>query len=386
MSSIKVLLPDGGGTQTLPIAKSLFKKKYEVHLFYRNSLTYGSHTRYASKKVQSPPVSDEMVYLAFLESYIKKNSIDVIIPMSDPTAELISKHKESLARICRFISPDYKIFMTGYDKNLLMHVCKENGFPHPRTVDLESEDISQIPDSIFPAILKPNITTGGRGMKILYNRAELERVYEDNVKQFGACHLQEYIDQGGRQLKVELFLDENQDLINSSVIHKIRFYPITGGSSCFNVSIQDDPVVDLCYEVCKKIKWTGFVDLDLIEDPKDGVAKIMEINPRIPACIGSAIDSGVDYASLIVDASLGKQLESYDYVPGKQLRHFGFDFLWFLKSKDRFRARPGWFRFFSRGHAFQDLSIADPLPFIFGSLGNMKKLTNADFRKTKKSR
>jgi len=386
MKGIKVLLPDGGGTQALPIARSLYKKKYEVHLFYRQNLTYGSHTRYASRKVQSPSVSDETEYLEFLESYIKKNAIDVIVPMSDPTAELISKHKESLSGICRFLSPDYEIFMTGYDKNLLMQVCKENNYPHPRTIDLASEDISSVPDSFFPAILKPNITTGGRGMKILHSRAELEGIYEENVKQFGACHLQEYIDQGGRQLKVELFLDENQKLINSSVIHKIRFYPVAGGSSCFNVTIQDDPVVELCYQVCKKIGWTGFVDLDLIEDPRDGVAKIMEINPRIPACIGSAVDSGVDYGNLIVDASLGRETESYDYIPGKQLRHLGFDILWFLKSKDRFRARPGWFRFFSRGHAFQDLSIKDPLPFIFGSLGNLKKLSSAEFRSSKKSR
>jgi hypothetical protein len=85
-----------------------------------------------------------------------------------------------------------------------------------------------------------------------------------------------------------------------------------------------------------------------------------------------------------VDASLGKELEPYEYVPGKQCRHFGFDFLWMLKSKDRFRAQPGWFRFFSKGHAFQDLSIWDPMPFIYGSLGNMVKLTNSDFRKAKK--
>ena len=184
---------------------------------------------------------------------------------------------------------------------------------------------------------------------------------------------------------MELFLDEDQQLINSSVIHKIRYYPVSGGSSCFNVTIRDDAAVELCYQVSRKIKWIGFVDFDLIEDPKDGVAKIMEINPRIPACVRSAVDSGVDYGSLIVDAALGRKLEPYTYVPGAQCRHFGFDFLWFLKSRDRFRTRPAWFRYCTRGHRFQDLSLADPLPFIYGSLGNMKKLTNPEFRKAKKS-
>ena len=132
-----------------------------------------------------------------------------------------------------------------------------------------------------------------------------------------------------------------------------------------------------------KISWIGFADFDLIEDPKDGIMKIMEINPRVPACLKSAVDSGIDYGNMIVDASMGREPEHYDYHPGKQCRHLGFDFLWFLKSKDRFKAQPSWFNFLNRNQAFQDFSFADPLPFIYGSLSNIKKLTSENFRKSK---
>ena len=47
----------------------------------------------------------------------------------------------------------------------------------------------------------------------------------------------------------------------------------------------------------------------------------MELNPRIPACIKSAIESGADYATLIADASLGLPLVYSNYIPGHQLRH-----------------------------------------------------------------
>ena len=379
----KVLLLDGGGTQTLPIAKSLYKKGHEVHIFFLHKLNYGSVTRYAHKKIQTHAVKNESAYMVFLKDYIKKNAIDVLIPMSDPTAELLSKNKESLSLLCRFVAPDYETFMKGYDKNLLMNVCREHGFPHPRTVDLAVTELPTIPDSMFPAIIKPNLTTGGRGMKILKNKEELELVYENNVMEYGDCHLQEFVASGGRQFKVELFVDENQNLINSSVIHKIRYYPVSGGSSCFNVTVTEDTLVKICYEVLVKISWLGFADFDLIEDPKDGVIKIMEINPRVPACLKSAVDSGIDYGNLIVDASMGRELQQYDYHPGKQCRHLGFDFLWFLKSKDRFKAQPSWFNFLNRNQAFQDFSFGDPLPFIYGSLSNIKKLTSEDFRKSK---
>ncbi len=379
----KVLLLDGGGTQTLPIAKSLYKMGHEVHIFFQHKLNYGSVTRYAYKKIQTHSVKNEAEYMPYLKDYIAKNEIDVLIPMSDPTAEFLSKHKESLTQLCRYVAPDYETFMKGYDKNLLMNVCREHGFPHPRTFDMETTEISSIPDSMFPAILKPNLTTGGRGMKILNSREELELVYENNVAEYGQCHLQEYIASGGQQLKVELFVDEKQNLIASSVMHKIRFYPVSGGSSCFNVTVSDDSLVKICHEVLVKISWVGFADFDLIEDPKDGIRKIMEINPRVPACLKSAVDSGIDYGNLIVDASMGRELQHYDYHPGKQCRHLGFDVLWFLKSKDRFRAQPSWFNFLNRNQAFQDFSFGDPLPFIYGSLSNIKKLTSENFRKSK---
>lgn len=379
----KVLLLDGGGTQTLPIAKSLFKDGYEVHIFFTHKFSYGPATRYKTKRIQSPSINDETDYTIFFEAYVKDNSIDVVIPMSDPSAQFLSKNKHQFLSFCRFIAPDYDTFLTGYDKNKLMKVCQENDFPMPKTIDLMLTDVSGIDESFFPAIIKPNLTTGGRGMKILNSKNEMENVFESNVKKFGPCHLQEFIKPGGRQFKVELFLDESHKLINSSVIDKIRYYPVSGGSSCFNVSVRDDKIVEICYQVLVKIGWIGFADFDLIEDPRDGVFKIMEINPRIPACIRSVIESGIDYGKLIVDSSMGRRVETYEYIPGKQLRHLGFDFLWLLSSKDRFHTHPGWFRFFKGKHYFQDLSLKDPLPFFYGSWGNMKKIFDASFRESK---
>lgn len=380
-----VLLLDGGGTQTLPIAKSIHKKGHILHIFYSHKLSYGYATRYASYKVKSPSISDEANYYRFLTDYLVKNSIEVVIPLSDPSALVLSKYKKELMKITRFVSPDYDVFMKGYDKNQLMTVCRENGFPHPITIDLATNHISGITESIFPAILKPNLTTGGRGMKILNCRKDLEQVYEKNVNEFGPCHLQELVAAGGRQYKVELYLNTEHQLLNASVIDKQRFYPVTGGSSCFNMTVIDDAVVEICYSVLKKIGWVGFADFDLIEDPKDGIFKIMEINPRIPACVKSAVESGIDYGNIIVDSSMGRELMQYSYIPGKQLRHLGFDILWFIKSKDRFRTKTSWFNFLNRNQSFQDFSFSDPLTFIYGTIGNIKKMSNEDFRKSKNS-
>jgi predicted ATP-grasp superfamily ATP-dependent carboligase len=183
---------------------------------------------------------------------------------------------------------------------------------------------------------------------------------------------------------VEIFIWEGK-VINSTAIYKMRFYPEKGGSSCFNQAVERDDLVELCADVLKEIKWEGFADFDLIEDPRDKVIKLMEINPRIPACIKVSFKSGVDFAENIVNASLGLPVEKYTFKPGAYLRYFGLDLLWFIKSDQRFKTKPSWFKaFLSSRHYYQDGSLTDPKPFIFGTLGGLLKQLNPQFRASKK--
>ena len=109
----------------------------------------------------------------------------------------------------------------------------------------------------------------------------------------------------------------------------------------------------------------------------------MEINPRTPASIRSVYKSGLDFATMIADLTLGKPLREYHYNPGKSLRHLGFDVLWFLNSPNRFSFRPSWFNFFGRNLYYQDWLWGDTWAFLCGTLGNLKKQMNPEFRKSK---
>ena len=182
---------------------------------------------------------------------------------------------------------------------------------------------------------------------------------------------------------MQVFIDPRDGKTYSSVIHKQRFYPEKGGSSSCNMTIADDKTAQMCISILKDINWEGFADFDLIEDPKDGVLKVMEINPRIPACIKSAILSGMDYGTMIADVSLGKPSKEYTYKPGQKLRHIGFEMLWFKYSKNRWKTKPCWFNWIDPKLSFQDFSWRDPLPFFYGTWGNIKKQRNPEFQKEK---
>ena len=387
----KVLILDGGAAHAMAIAECLKKSGYGVAVICDDKNEYGYHTKFADERYLGVD-SHKKEYAEFMLEFLKEHKFDVLIPTSDTAAEFMSFHKEELEQLTGVLMPERGVFEKGYDKNNLMTVCRENGFPHPQTIDLKGLEVDKLHefDRVeglknfpYPGLLKPNLTSGGRGMTLVNSIEELLKVYPAIHDQYGECHLQQFIKEGGRQVKVQIMTDKNGDMAYSSVIWKQRYYPVNGGSSCCNVTIDNPEIASVCGKVLKAIGWIGFADFDLIEDPQSKQLLIMEINPRIPACVRSAFKSGMDYATMIADMTLGKPLREYKYESGKRLRHLGFDVLWFLKSPNRFRSEPSWFKFFGRNLYYQDWICGDFSAFFWGTWGNFKKQMNPEFRKAK---
>ena len=384
----KVLILDGGAAHAMAIAECLKKTGYWVAVLCGQKNEYGYHTKFADEHYLGVD-SHEAEYAKFMLAFLQAHHFDVLIPTSDTSAEFMSFHKEELRLLTGVLMPDRPVFEKGYEKNNLMTVCREHGFPHPKTVDLRGIDLSvaQAVDVLrsfpYPGLLKPNLTSGGRGMTLVHSLDELKTVYPAIHEQYGECHLQQFIKAGGRQMKVQVMTDAKGTPRYSSVIWKQRYYPVHGGSSCCNVTIEQPKIAAVCCEVLKTIGWVGFADFDLIENPETGELLIMEINPRIPACVRSAFKSGMDYATMIADVTLGQPLREYRYEGGKRLRHLGFDVLWFLKSSERFKAKPSWFRFFGKDLYYQDWIRGDFWAFFWGTWGNFKKQMDPEFRKAK---
>lgn len=382
---INVGILDGQSVQALIFARQLTRAGYNVILFCDTKLSYGYHTKYAHKKIISPSTQNKTAeFHNFFLKFLEKENLEVVIPMNDYSAKYLSENKQVLREKVKFVIPDFSVFMKGYDKNQLMKVCAENNLPHPQTIDISSLEKGAEPHFNFPALIKPNETTGARGFRKVESFDELWQVYGTIQKEFGNCHLQELIPNGGMQYKVQLLM-KDQKILNSTVIEKHRYYPVKGGSSCFNRTTINEELVKICTEVLRIIGWEGFADFDLIEDPNDGVIKIMEINPRAPACIKASVVSGVDFPNAIVDMSLNKPVKTYAYRPGKYLRYFSMDLLWLLSQKSILKSFGEWRKQgFSKDHFLQDGEFRDPMPFIIGAFSGIAKQINPEFRAKKK--
>ena len=360
MSNVLIL---GCGTQGLAMAKDLKKAGHTVFLIGEKH-TYADVSRYVDKKQYCNETPSSEKYLAIVKSFVEQNQIDAIIPMGDVLAEFLSKNKETLQGIVHFKMPEYQSFIRATDKNQLMTLCKEKNYPHPFTINTVSDvtalDKQKIP---FPLLIKPNITCGARGMTLVNSYEELCQKFPLIQSEYGDCHLQQYVKHGGAQVEVQLFVDENKQLVNSSVIYKYRWYPEKGGSSCCAKSVRNDKIVDVLYRYIEK------------KDPDTGELLIMELNPRVPACVKCAIEAGIHWGEIIVNGYLNQPQKEYSYKEEVYLRHLGFETLWFLKSPHRFKTRPCWFKFFGKHIHYQDMSDwTDPLPFFCGTMNNVKKV------------
>ena len=381
----RILLLGGDSTQALPLSRSLHKNGYIVDVVEYHKWGYGSASRFVEKRFYFRDYTNIEKYHDFLLPIISCDYL-TIIPCDDYSAMLLSKYKDEFSKYVVYKMPNLEVFKKGYDKHLLMEICEKNGYPHPRTIlveggSLDELDLHNLP---YPLLIKPNYTCGARGMTYCLNKEDLERKFPMIYKEFGECHLQQYIPAGGHQVEVQLYIGDNEELVQSSVIKKFRWYPENGGSSSCNVSSINPDIVTTCYNLLKEIGWVGFADFDTIEDPRTGELLIMELNPRVPACVKSAFISGIDWANVIVSEYLNKDHEIYKAKEGYFLRHLGFEILWFIHSKNRFNTRPSWFRLLGKNVFYQDMSgWDDPMPFICGTIGNIKKQLSPEFRKAK---
>lgn len=372
------------GTQGYITVRSLHKAGHKLFLLYRGKHNYADDSRYVDVKIQTNASYEDEAYLETVKGIVAEQRIDVVIPMSDFSSKFLSKHRDELMPIVKFVLPDIKTFERGYDKNSLMALCAMNGYPHPQTInDVNNIEVLEIDRLKYPLLIKPNHTCGGRGMTLVRNSGELRNKYDSVFRQYGPCHLQEYIPQGGAQVEVQVYINEQKELVDSSVIYKYRWYPENGGSSCCATSVKNDEVVDMCYRLLKDIGWVGFADFDLIEDPRDGQLKVMELNPRVPACVKAAVVSGVDWPNIILSEYMGIPHEKPAFKTGILLKHLGMEALWFVYSKNRFKTKPALWKIWGKNIYYQDFDISDPMPFIWGTWHNIKKQLSPSFRKSK---
>ena len=374
---------------SIPLMESLWNQGFHITAGSYKRINMGFFSRYPARRVVYP--SPETSPRAFVERILdlaKEHAYSLILPVDDFSSGILSAHRDRFAPYTRIPIVPFDTFTKARDKGQTMRIAMQEGVPCPQTFFPDSQKIDEIAkEARFPVLVKANVSSGARGISLVEKKDDLEPTYQRVRAAYGECHIQEFIPKGGRQYVADFFLDMKQEQKAAIVYSKLRFFPVNGGSSVLNRTVHEPEILKYGYKLLRAMNWYGFADLDFIVDPRDGMPKVMEVNPRLPTTLRISLAAGMDFPRMLVNLAMGEEIPtSTGYRLDVYLRHLPMDVLWFLKSPERFRASPGFFNFFGPNLYDQIMCLNDPGPMVGFCLDNLVSLLDRDSRKARYSR
>lgn len=380
----RILIFEGGARQSLPFIRAFKKLGCHVTVLCGSKLDVAYVSRLPNKKVLIDYDEEDCVGTEnCLLDVINRGQYDVAVPMSDFAATAFSGIKERLQGKVNVICSSNEIMHNALDKLNVMDVCQKNDLPCPKTL-LSVEKIEDILNSElkFPILIKPRAQSGARGLRVFFNEDELVDYAKTKELAIGDYVIQEYIPDVKRCFSSNLYVDKNGKIVSNFIYQSARWFPIYGGTGTLNIAVYNKEAVEYSSKLVSLFGLRGCCGVDFIEDPRDGKIKILEINPRPLACTKIVFLSGINVAKQILEDVFSEEVTVYDtYKTGMRVRMSQIDFLWFLKSPNRFKSKPN---FFNILHTKDQLfSIDDPLPWFAFLFSGMKKYKKQVAKKSK---
>ena len=363
-----VLLLGADENECLPILANLHRHGVSIAAAAPRRLSMGLFSRYPYRRLISPnPISEPEKFVDWVEQTVKGGEYPVTLVCGETATWLMANARERLAPSTRVPLVDVSKFYLCRDKSKTMKEAARLGIPAPKTWYPDDVGIDAVIQEIptYPVVLKPCISDGARGTSYPKNADDLKASYAKTRTEYINCIVQEFVPHSGMQYKAEIILDATGKVLCGGVYDKPRFYPPTGGSSTLNSTVDRPDILNLGIRFLQGIGWYGMGDCDFIVDPRDNVPKLMEVNPRFTRSIKILVEAGLEFPYILYRLALGQTVEpQFQYKKGLYMRYFLSDCVWFLRSKDRFRAQPSFFWFFGRNLKDEIFSWADPAPTL----------------------
>ncbi|MBW2018278.1 MAG: ATP-grasp domain-containing protein [Deltaproteobacteria bacterium] len=381
----EVFITDGHWRKTLAAVRALGKKGVGVTVGETTWLATAAFSRYCCHRVRYPsPLLDPEGFVDRLLSLFSRNRYRLLLPMEDATLELVSRHLKDFSQWTYLpIVPPEKL-AAARDKGSVLRLAGRLGIPSPKTWRFrDPAEVERVARKLpYPLVIKPRISSGALGVSYVHGPEALAGQYRAIHRIFPFPLIQEYIPREGAGFGASILMDENHRVRASFVHKRLREYPVSGGASTLRESVRRDDLLEMARTLLEALEWTGVAMVEFKLDPRDGICKLMEINPRFWGSLALAIASGVNFPYLLYRMSLGENFPPVDrYKVGVRCRWLlPGDILHFLHNPRRMKLNPSFFRFFDRKTSYDILSLKDPLPTLGRLLTPLTFLYDRDMK------
>ncbi len=287
---MKKILISGLGGSLFPYLHEKLKSNYE--LFYVD-LDPEIANLYKDYNFFLAPAVLEPSYEFFIENLIKKNKIDIYIPLIDEEIKKSHQVKKLFPKLL-LVVPTLEFSELCLNKEKLMHKLKELNISEIGTK--LGNELNE--NQKFPVFVKPIFGRGSRGIRVINSLKEFDAYLLLDDYKANEVIVQDNI-QGTEYTVGVLSNNMNQILSISSkkVISK-------KGITIHAVTVNNESIEDVVRKINEKLKPCGPYNVQLFIDNNNRI-KIFEINPRFSTTSIMSYEGGVNEVNLF-DTMYGK--------------------------------------------------------------------------------
>ena len=306
----------GGNINGLGIVRSFQKTDISVYVFIQQK-DFITHSHFCKTVMCPDPKSDD--FEGFLYQYCKgMTNKPVIFATADVFLIPLIRNKKKLEEVAYIPTCDQELFDKLIEKKYLYQFAEQVGVACPKTKNLLAEEIDMtITDGmLYPLIVKPsvNITfqkTFGQKALLMDNPKDMRQFISEvqNKKYVGPLIIQEYIPGDMTTLHtITSYADRNSEIRGYSIGHKIRQYPARTGTITAGLVEHVEDILDMSKRFVKAVGFYGISNIEYKYDERDGLYKLMEINPRTGLWNLSVLESGVNLPLMAYRDILGETI------------------------------------------------------------------------------
>lgn len=364
----------GGDFHALGIIRNLRDLGINISVVY-SGFCIARFSRYTDEFHKCPPLTDAEGLVDFLMDLAERKDLEktVLFPNSDAAVRILSNYRDRLKTRYLVPTPEWEITRIAYDKKLTYRLAEKLGVPIPRTLFPEgAEELSGL-DLDFPVILKPTVTANfypvtQRKAIRADSHGELARHYRfmASVIDKSEIMVQEMIQGGPKNLYSFCSLFSNGEVKGRLIGVRLRQHPMDfGSSSTYVVSCEAPQLEEPAVRMLKGMNYRGLSEVEFMLDERDGVFKLLDINPRTWAWHSLGAAAGVNFSRLLFREMLGDAASVDSYEIGVK---------WIREVTDVpvavteiLKGRLGVGEYLKSLKGKKELavfSLADPLPFI----------------------
>lgn len=361
-------ITDAQMRSSLAVIRSLGKMGINVTAGEETRFATGFFSKYCTNHTVYPsPLKQKEKFAEYLIEQLQKNTYNVLIPVANPVLQPIIENEKEISQYTRIALPPREVFTKAYDKGTTLKIAQENGISCPKTFFIDSLDGVYRTEGMleYPLVIKPRIGFGSRGVEVCNSFDQLIANVENSISNYGGLLLQEYIPNGG-EFGVYTLFDWNSRPCALTVQRRLRSFPVSGGPSTLRETIRTDTseiAVSDAFKLLNAMKWVGVAMVEFRIDQRDGIPKLMEVNPRFWGSLPLSILAGVDFPYMLYQLFIGEEVKpALDYKVEVKCRWLlPGDILWYFSAPNKLSNLPKLLDFRLKDDI---ISLEDPMPTI----------------------